>query len=356
MSVIYKSLKEIRALKSGPAKGGGLGPRKRPGGSKTLIILVCVLVVATLALGGVWFYLESMEQAGPDLAARPPRTRPSVQTPPQASNARPASVQPGTQQDVHPGKRAEVPANNSATPESPAASVTKGQTPPTGNKTGTKTGNATGNETGKTTVKSKAVKNASKEPRTFDVNIPAEPAVKKPDAEDDSLRFISKVRRNQMVMEFQTKLDQARRRHDPEGVRHYLDKIEKLLGPDSFLVLQWQGNLAVLDKDYALAEQRYRRALTLNPRDVHCRMNLVLSLIGAKKFPMAERELTRIEQEYPNDPRIRDLRLLLAQSQRYKPMKPLVNDLHNASQQSSFGTDAENETAETSENVIKPSE
>ena len=128
--------------------------------------------------------------------------------------------------------------------------------------------------------------------------------------------YVSKVRRNQRVMELERALRDSWQAKDMLSFELSLKTLESLLGPASPLVLKWQGSRAMADKHFAEAEALFRRALAKSPKDTSAKANLILSLLGQNKREMARTELKRALTAHAGDPSLTRLGEILAGEKR----------------------------------------
>lgn len=116
--------------------------------------------------------------------------------------------------------------------------------------------------------------------------------------------FSAQAKRNKRVLSLNVRLASALNKGDEEEFNRLLAQVNQLLGPDNFLTLKWQGVLALKKKKFQEAEQFFRQALIRNRGDIVCRVNLIYSLLGQRKFMLAKQEYTKLIQNYPTDRRV----------------------------------------------------
>ncbi len=264
MSLIYRSLKEIRGAKAPPKPGGKAVVARRDVVRVALHTVIGVVVCAIVAVL-VWLALGTQVD---DLAP-----------PPQAARAvTPAAPSPAASASA-PAPQAE------AVPSSPAAPPQPAQPLP------------------------QAVEDLA---RAITAGMPAVPPadLPRPPKDPDKAQaefFQAQARRNQRVLELERRLSVNWRWEDLSAFRQDLNALRQILGPGSELAAKWEGVEALAEKNFGLAETLFTRNQAKNPTDVSVRMNLLMALIGQGKGPEARQVFARLERMAPLDPRLKGL-------------------------------------------------
>ena len=292
MSLIYRSLKEIRGAKA-PPKPGGKTVLPRRDVVRVALHTVIGVVVCSIVAVLVWLALGSQV----DDLAPPPQAARAV--PPAAPAPVPSPAAPVPSAEAAPQAGA-VPASAPAQPlpqavEDLARAITAGM------------------------------------PAVPPADLPRPP--KDPDKAQAEF-FQAQARRNQRVLELERRLSVNWRWEDLSAFRQDLNALRQILGPGSELAAKWEGIEALAEKNFGLAETLFSRNLAKNPTDVSGRMNLLMALIGQEKKPEARQEYARLERMAPLDPRLKGLQAALVR----------MDGAGNATDRPDAGTAAKNGT------------
>ena len=118
--------------------------------------------------------------------------------------------------------------------------------------------------------------------------------------------FAAKVRQNQAILSLEQRLVDRWRRGDDAGAKAALEELQRKAGAESFLVRKWQGMMALKEKRYAEAEGMFR-SLLRRADDLALRINLVQVLAVQGKRHEADRELARLQRDFPASPKVAGL-------------------------------------------------
>ena len=119
--------------------------------------------------------------------------------------------------------------------------------------------------------------------------------------------FSRLAKRNQEIMYLENSLATAMRTGDTAGARDYLDSLMDTAGENSPAVLKWEGFLALKENRPAEAEDWFRKALGRAPNDVESKYNLIVALMLQNKQSEAQAGFREMAGQHPSDPRIQRL-------------------------------------------------
>lgn len=139
---------------------------------------------------------------------------------------------------------------------------------------------------------------------------PAPDAGQQPSRELDEL-FQRRARRNRIVMDIDRQLASAWSRDDLQAMDPLLRRLSDEAGQDSALYRKWAGTVALKRGDHAAAEVMFENLIRDRRADTAVRVNLVLALLGQKKIDPARQAWRRLQQDFPQDRKIRDLGKLI---------------------------------------------
>jgi tetratricopeptide (TPR) repeat protein len=138
------------------------------------------------------------------------------------------------------------------------------------------------------------------------------PTSRKSKGQDPLESHFSKLaKRNQDIMYLENSLAIAMRTGDTAGARDYLDSLMDTAGENSPAVLKWEGFLALKENRPAEAEDWFRRALGRAPNDVESKYNLIVALMLQNKQGEAQAGYREMAGQHPSDPRIQRLGAML---------------------------------------------
>lgn len=151
---------------------------------------------------------------------------------------------------------------------------------------------------------------------------PAPPPV--PDAGQQPSReleeiFQHRARRNRLVMDLDRQLASAWKRDDLQAMAPLLLRLSDEAGRDSALYRKWAGTVALKCGDHAAAEAMFENLIRDRRADTTVRVNLVLALLGQKKHDAARQAWMRLQQDFPQDQKIRDLGKLIPEEVNRQP-------------------------------------
>ena len=260
MSLIYKSLQQV-AQNNGQGGTGRSMPRHAPGNvglTKRLVIFLAILTgVSAAGYGLIWWLRGELDHIGPQLDAAYQQAVETERPVPEAVNATPAPA----------------PAPVAMPAAMPRLSTPPRISPPVQTKIGIED-------------------------------------LAKPTIELEQL-FVQRAKRNQRIMELDHQLATAWAHDDLIRVGTLLTELRRTAGAQSSLPRKWEGALALRHGNFAQAEAIFSRLIQERRGDIGARINLVQALLGQNKHTQARLEHDRLRAEFPNDAKVRELRLAL---------------------------------------------
>lgn len=124
--------------------------------------------------------------------------------------------------------------------------------------------------------------------------------------------FASQAVRNESVIGLERDLTQAMRLDDISRAQVLVGRLKERLGPNSLLVLKWQGVMFLKTDRPDQAEKCFLLVLAKTPQDVESRVNLIQAMWAQDHQDQAGRELKALANDAPLDPRVQRLQTLLA--------------------------------------------
>ncbi len=116
--------------------------------------------------------------------------------------------------------------------------------------------------------------------------------------------FARQAQRNQQVADLERALVLALRGGDQAAAAKGLAALLERVGRQSATGLKWQGYFALRDERPAEAEAAYRDALALAPGDMEAGYNLLLALVRQGKREQARQLFGKLLTEHPTDERL----------------------------------------------------
>ncbi len=260
---------------SRPGQGGASGTRKM---LLSGVLLLIVLGVSTA--GGLYFFSDLLtEEANipPRPARRTMTTRPAPVPQPAAPLTAATADETTENVTMKPEPTSPAPPTPTVPETAPAPAIAK-QTP------------------------------AADHPRE---PAPARDSRKAQDKDPLESHFSKLAQRNQEIMYLENSLATAMRSEDISGARDYLDSLMDIAGENSPAVLKWEGFLALKENRPAEAEDWFRRALSRAPNDVESKYNLIVALMLQHKSSEAQAGYREMAGQHPSDPRIQRLGAML---------------------------------------------
>jgi tetratricopeptide (TPR) repeat protein len=125
--------------------------------------------------------------------------------------------------------------------------------------------------------------------------------------------FAERARQNEALLSLERKMVQSLEAGRMQQSKELLGSMEqKLQAPRSATKFKWEGYMALKQKDFARAEELYRKALSIKPSDFVSRINLVYALSGQGKYDEARKIYRSLADDYPMDDRVLALGDVLA--------------------------------------------
>ncbi|XPV77393.1 MAG: tetratricopeptide repeat protein [Desulfovibrio sp.] len=121
---------------------------------------------------------------------------------------------------------------------------------------------------------------------------------------DETLGVKAKNKKNREILLMEQELARAMHSRDWKAASVVMERLKGLVGPEGFIVLKWQGTLALKKKNYKEAEKYFAKALSLKSWDVNNRANYVLSIIGQNERERARKAFEILEKEHPASPQV----------------------------------------------------
>ncbi len=115
-------------------------------------------------------------------------------------------------------------------------------------------------------------------------------------------RFSSRAKKNRRILAMQNKLKTLLHSKDLKKAEMVLQRLEEVLDKDNLFVRKWKGVLALQQKDYTVAERCFRKIWERNNIDLETGINLVLALMGQRKFGQAKEIHNLLLKKYPQNP------------------------------------------------------
>lgn len=117
--------------------------------------------------------------------------------------------------------------------------------------------------------------------------------------------FAQQARLNENVLSLERKLTQAVEGGNVEQSRELLVSMSENLGKaQSATKIKWEGYLALKDKRYADAEEKFRQALAIKPKDYVSSINLIYSLMGQGEMQEARRLYRELVDRHPMNEKV----------------------------------------------------
>jgi hypothetical protein len=131
--------------------------------------------------------------------------------------------------------------------------------------------------------------------------------------------FQRRARRNRVVMELDRQLASAWIRDDLQAMSPLLQQLLREAGQDSVLYRKWAGTVALKRGDHAEAEEMFVNLTRDHRADATVRVNLVLALLGQQKNEAARQTWKRLQEDFPQDQKIRDLGKIIPEEVKRRP-------------------------------------
>lgn len=117
--------------------------------------------------------------------------------------------------------------------------------------------------------------------------------------------FAKKARENESILALERRLSQSVEGGKVEQSKELLGSMTKKLGnKESATKIRWEGYLALKERKYAEAEEKFRKALSIKPHDYVSSINLVYSLIGQAKMQEARKLYRDLVDRHPMDEKV----------------------------------------------------
>jgi len=125
--------------------------------------------------------------------------------------------------------------------------------------------------------------------------------------------FAQRARVNENVLSLERRLSQSVEVGNVEQSRQLLATMsERLDSAQSATKVRWEGYLALKEKRYAEAEDKFRQALSIKPRDYVSSINLIYALIGQGEMQEARRLYRDLVDRHPMNEKVLALGSALA--------------------------------------------
>ncbi|MBG0775648.1 MAG: tetratricopeptide repeat protein [Desulfovibrionaceae bacterium] len=119
--------------------------------------------------------------------------------------------------------------------------------------------------------------------------------------------FTSQAQRNMRIRTLERTLTAAAKTGDVGGMQKDVEELAAIVGAESVSVIKWQGFLAMKQDRWSTAVAQLSRALALAPGDVETRYNLVLALTRTERVDEARKIFRPLLEDHGEDQRIRAL-------------------------------------------------
>jgi tetratricopeptide (TPR) repeat protein len=125
--------------------------------------------------------------------------------------------------------------------------------------------------------------------------------------------FADKARNNEDILALERKLSQSLESGRIDESKELLHSINEKLGDgESATKIRWDGYLALKERNYELAEGKFRKALSKNPNDFVSSINLTYALMGQGKMQEARELYRKLIDRHPMNEKVLSLGNALA--------------------------------------------
>ncbi len=259
MSLIYKSLQQVSREET--RRSGVPMPRHAPGAvglTKRLVIFLTILLCVSVAgYGLIWWLHGELDRIGPQMEVKYQQPEDYLESEPVTVNATPAPA---------------------PEPVAPSTVIPLLSTPP---------------------------KIAPPVQARVGIEDLARPTL-----ELEQL-FTQRAKLNQRIMDLDRQLALSWAHEDLTEFEALLAQLRQLAGPQGSLARKWEGALALRKGQFAYAEDIFAGLVHERRGGVSAGINLVQALLGQNKFDQARAEQQRLQRDYPDNAKVRELGLAM---------------------------------------------